>query len=171
MEDLEKLFVIYEAALLKECWKYYKQQADVWDLYQDSAIKMSAGFDNFDGARNFMPWARKIIRRTFIDRKRAEDVEFKGIDVVNRANLEPYIHIDADVQEKITELLVHLPKEEAELLVAVYVNGITQEQIANYFNVTQQAVSKRLKKACKSLREVYDEYFGYNNRSNSQRST
>ena len=159
MNDLDTLLKLYEPALLKECWKYRHQQSDVWDLFQDAAVKMTAGFSKFDHDKPFLPWARKIIFRAFLDEKRARNAEFKGIDVVNRANLEHYALLEPSVEENLTDLLQYLPAFESKLLTAIFVDGVPQQFIADYFGISQQAVSKRVQKACFSLREAYGKYF------------
>jgi RNA polymerase sigma factor (sigma-70 family) len=170
MESLESLLVIYEDALLKECWKYCKQQADVWNLYQEAALKMVDGYAGFDETRPFLPWARRIIQRTFLNMKRAEEAEKQYFDVAFRGNLDYFAFEKPHMQDSILELLPLMEPMDAKLLTAVYINGVSQAVIADFFNISQQAVSKRIQKASDRLKELYYEHFGDYNKPDNKRS-
>jgi RNA polymerase sigma-70 factor (ECF subfamily) len=157
MDKLESLLHIYQNALLKECWKFYKQRSDVWDLLQDASIKMAKSFHTFDQSKNFLPWARRVILTTHEDHKRAKDKEFGEYDLCYRQNLEKYAIIEPEVEESATQLLKQLPPEEAALLEAVFIDGIAQTSMAKILGVSQQAISKRVAKAKENLKEILNE--------------
>ena len=71
MDSLNSLLTLYQDKLVSECRKYYRNQADAWDLYQEAALKMTAAFAFFDQDRSFLPWAKVIIKRCYIDQLRA----------------------------------------------------------------------------------------------------
>lgn len=160
MENLNDLLNTYRDALLKECWKYHKQKSDVWDLFQDSSIRMARYFRRFDEEKAFMPWARIIIKRCYIDNIRANELEANSLNTVSTGYIDQYISIPENVSESAEHILKYMDKEEADLIQAVYLDGRSQQEIAMEMEISQQAVSKKLKQAKIKFKETYHEYFG-----------
>lgn len=166
MDKLNDLLIVYEAALLKECWKYYKNREDVLDLFQDASVKMARNFHTFDDTKKFLPWARIVIKSAHGDQLRAKEKEFKDISVYNRQHLDSLASVEPEIGESVEILLNLVDKETANLLQSVYVDGVSITSLAKIEGISHQAMSKRVAKARKRFKEVYDEFFESHHRAN-----
>ena len=60
-------------------------------------------------------------------------------------------------KETLDKLMLLLNEQEKEILLAYYVEGISQEQIAEVFEVTQQNISYLIRAAVKKSRRLLEE--------------
>lgn len=167
MDQLGEFLEQHQSELLGACRKFYRHDADTWDLLQDSCMKMFDKFHTYDSKLSFMPWARKLILRVFLDQKRALDQEFKGAELISGDILDRQPSHDREVGESIEILLNLLPEGDRAILTRAYLDEEKQSSISACMGISQPALSKRLKKATQRLRIIHDEYFGYANGSNS----
>lgn len=159
MTSFEDLLVTHRSALLRECWKYYRQKFDVWDLFQQSCVKMLNGFHTFDQECDFLPWARRVILTTHQDQKRAKEREFSGINVLNFENMDELNSESPQIGEQVSYLLQFLTEEEAELIVNYYVNENSQTTLAKLYGISQPAVRKRIQVVTEKFKKLYREHF------------
>jgi RNA polymerase sigma factor (sigma-70 family) len=151
MDSLNSLLTLYQDKLISECRKYYRNQADAWDLYQEAALKMTAAFASFDQDRSFLPWARVIIKRCYIDQLRAlkDDLEEQAY----ASQIDSY-HVPEQKHLRDAAIVLNRMKEfDSFLIQEVCVNKVSQRKLAKSLGMSQQAISKRLR-----FKEMYDEY-------------
>lgn len=156
MDSLNSLLTLYQDKLISECRKYYRNQADAWDLYQEAALKMTAAFASFDQDRSFLPWARVIIKRCYIDQLRAlkDDLEEQAY----ASQIDSY-HVPEQKHLRDAAIVLNRMKEfDSFLIQEVCVNKVSQRELAKNLGMSQQAISKRLKIAKIRFKEMYDEY-------------
>lgn len=165
--SLESFIDKHHLELLSECWKFYKNKHDVWDLYQDASIKMYNSFHTYNQEKGFLPWARRIILTTYVDQARAKERELAGSDVCHINDFNSYGEEGTGMEESAAALLKHIPEDEAQLLESIYVDGLSQASIAKIEGVNKSTIHRRLQKAKQSIREAYYEFFEYSDRSDS----
>lgn len=155
----------YEAALLRRARTILKSPEDAEEVVQDAFTKMYLYADKYhtqEGA-SFSSWAYTILNRVAYTKYRTKSVE-RG----KRAELLPehYESLpdaraefleDLSLRSEVIAALAKLPETAAHILRLQFIEGKTQEEIADAENLSIPAVKTRVHRAKKMFKEAYDE--------------
>ena len=155
----------YEAALLRRARTILKSPEDAEEVVQDAFTKMYLYADTYhpqEGA-SFSSWAYTILNRVAYTKYRA-----KGIERGKRAELLPehYESLpdaraefleDLSVRNEVLTALAKLPETAAKILRLQFIEGKTQEEIAQAENLSIPAIKTRVHRAKKLFKQAYDE--------------
>ncbi|MBU6214841.1 RNA polymerase sigma factor [Patescibacteria group bacterium] len=154
----------YEAALLRRARAILKSPEDAEEAVQDAFTKMYLYADTYhpqEGA-SFASWAYTILNRVAYTRYRSQTGE-RG----RRAELDPehyeslpdaraeFIE-DLSIRNEVVAALAKLPEAAARILRLQFIEGKTQEEIAQSEDLSIPAVKTRVHRAKKQFKEVYD---------------
>jgi len=154
----------YEAALLRRARTILKSPEDAEEVVQDAFTKMYLYADKYhvrEGA-SFSSWAYTILNRVAYTRYRAKSIE-RG----KRAELLPehYESLpdaraefleDLSIRNEVLAALAKLPEAAAKILRLQFIEGKTQEEIAQAEDLSIPAVKTRIHRAKKLFKEAYD---------------
>jgi RNA polymerase sigma factor (sigma-70 family) len=107
----------------------------------------------FDEARGFLPWAKVVIYRCFVDEWRKEQRKIQTTELEEEIT-EDYLPAPSIVRD----VLVSMGKEHRYLLAALYMHGMTQKELAEELGVSVSYIKRHVDKAKKSFTRYYDEY-------------
>jgi len=155
----------YEAALLRRARTILKSSEDAEEVVQDAFTKMYLYADKYhpqEGA-SFSSWMYTILNRVAYTKYRAKNIEWG-----KRAQLEPehYESLpdaraefleDLSVRNEVVMALSKLPEAAARLLRLQFIEGKTQEEIAQAEKLSIPAVKTRVHRAKKLFKQAYDE--------------
>ncbi len=155
----------YEAPLLRRARTILKSPEDAEEAVQDAFTKMYLYADKYreqEGA-SFSSWAYTILNRVAFTKYRARSVE-RG----RRAELEPehYESLpdakaefleDLSIRNEVITALAKLPETAAKLLRLQFIEGKSQEEIAQSEDLSIPAVKTRVHRAKKLFKKAYDE--------------
>jgi len=154
----------YEAALLRRARTILRSPEDAEEAVQDAFTKMYLYADKYqpqEGA-SFSSWAYTILNRVAYTKYRAKTVERGRI-----AELEPehYESLpdaraefleDLSIRNEVISALAKLPETAAKILRLQFIEGKTQEEIAEAEGLSIPAVKTRVHRAKKLFKQVYD---------------
>lgn len=155
----------YEAALLRRARTVLKSPEDAEEAVQDAFTKMYLYADKYqpqEGA-SFSSWMYTILNRVAYTKYKAKSIE-RG----KRAELEPehYESLpdaraefleDLSVRNEVITALAKLPETAAKILRLQFIEGKSQEEIAQVEKLSVPAVKTRIHRAKKLFKQVYDE--------------
>ncbi len=155
----------YEAALLRRARTILKSPEDAEEVVQDAFTKMYLYADKYhpqEGA-SFSSWAYTILNRVAYTKYRAQSIE-RG----KRAELEPehYESLpdaraefleDLSIRNEVITALAKLPETAAKILRMQFIEGKSQEEIAEAEQLSIPAVKTRVHRAKKLFKQAYDE--------------
>ncbi|OGG39808.1 hypothetical protein A2118_03320 [Candidatus Kaiserbacteria bacterium GWA2_50_9] len=155
----------YEAALLRRARTILKSPEDAEEAVQDAFTKMYLYADKYhpqEGA-SFSSWMYTILNRVAYTKYRA-----RGIERGKRAELEPehYESLpdaraefleDLSVRNEVIAALAKLPEAAAKILRLQFIEGKSQEEIAQAEQLSIPAVKTRVHRAKKLFKQSYDE--------------
>jgi RNA polymerase sigma-70 factor, ECF subfamily len=159
----------YEAPLLRRAKKILFSPEDAEEAVQDAFTKMYLYADKYhlqDGA-TFSSWAYTILNRVAYTKYTARRKE-SG----QRAELEPehyeslpdaraeFIE-DLSIRNEVIAALSKLPETAAKILRLQFIEGKTQEEIAEAENLSIPAVKTRVHRAKRLFKQAYDEQNTY----------
>ncbi|MCR4333780.1 MAG: RNA polymerase sigma factor [Patescibacteria group bacterium] len=164
-----KLFSIlverYEEALLRRARAILKSPEDAEEVVQDSFTKMYLYADKYhpqEGA-SFSSWMYTILNRVAYTKYRTKSIEWG-----RRAELEPehYESLpdaraefleDLSIRDEVIAALSKLPETAAKILRLQFIEGKSQEEIAQAENLSVPAVKTRIHRAKKLFKRAYEE--------------
>ena len=164
-----KLFAVlverYEAALLRRARTILKSPEDAEEVVQDAFTKMYLYADKYhpqEGA-SFSSWMYTILNRVAYTKYRTKSAEWG-----KRAELAPehYESLpdaraefleDLSIRDEVIAALSKLPETAAKILRLQFIEGKTQEEIAQEEHLSIPAVKTRVHRAKKLFKEAYDE--------------
>lgn len=82
--------------------------------------------------------------------------EFNGEDILADSNCD--IEVEVQLQyfkEKLRSTLSELTEDERVLIILHYYKGISESKLAKKYGISQQAISKRIKKICEKLKIIF----------------
>lgn len=155
----------YESALLRRARTILGSPEDAEEAVQDAFTKMYLYADKYkvqEGA-SFSSWAYTILNRVAYTRYRARSIE-RG----KRAELLPehYESLpdaraefleDLSIRDEVITALAKLPESAAKILRLQFIEGKTQEEIAEAEDLSIPAVKTRVHRAKKLFKQSYDE--------------
>ncbi len=154
----------YEAALLRRARTILKSPEDAEEAVQDAFTKMYLYADKYqpqEGA-SFSSWAYTILNRVAYTKYRTKSIE-RG----KRAELLPehYESLpdaraefleDLSIRNEVLAALAKLPEAAAKILRLQFIEGKTQEEIAQEEDLSVPAVKTRIHRAKKLFKQAYD---------------
>lgn len=155
----------YEAPLLRRAKTVLYSAEDAEEAVQDAFTKMYLYADKYraqEGA-TFASWAYTILNRVAYTKYRVKMTERAA-----RAELEPE-HLesmpdaradfleDLSIRNEVIAALAKLPETAARILQLQFIEGKTQEEIAESEDLSIPAVKTRVHRAKKMFKEAYDE--------------
>lgn len=155
----------YEAPLLRRAKSILFSPEDAEEVVQDAFTKMYLYADKYqpqEGA-SFSSWAYTILNRVAYTKYKAKSIE-RG----KRAELEPehYESLpdakaefleDLSIRDEVITALAKLPETAAKILKLQFIEGKSQEEIAQAEKLSIPAVKTRVHRAKKLFKQAYDE--------------
>ena len=155
----------YEAPLLRRAKAILFSPLDAEEVVQDAFTKMYLYADKYhaqEGA-SFSSWAYTILNRVAYTKYRAKTIE-RG----KRVELEPehYESLpdaraefleDLSIRDEVITALAKLPEAAARVLRLQFIEGKSQEEIAQAEELSVPAVKTRVHRAKKLFKQAYDE--------------
>lgn len=155
--SLDYLYDHYSAALYGVISRIITNEDVAEELLQDAFLRIWNRIDNYDATKGrLFTWMLNIARNLAIDKTRSKEIskERKTDDIDNLVN-----RIDRKEQTEqsveaigLKEVLVRLPQEQKFVVEYLYLNGYTQSELAEEFNIPLGTVKTRLRLAMIELR-------------------
>jgi len=153
--NFEQIWTNYSAALKSFLHARVSNPADVDDLLQDILIKTHTHLNTLKSHDNAKSWLFQIANNTIIDfyRKRARAQNLNGDDLWYGQN-EPETQFD--LTQCVRPFIDALPKNMAEVLIAIDIQGQSQKDYAEAHGLRYSTLKSRVQQARKQLRHVFD---------------
>jgi len=132
------------------CMRILKNSHDAEEVTQDCFVilaQSTARIDSFIG-----PWLHRVATTRAFDRRKV-DIRREARHARLTSLEPPTVHMD-DLLEHVDAAIAALPDDARAIVIAHFLEGRSQQDIAQDLGLTQQAVSHRLKKGIDRLRET-----------------
>ena len=155
----------YEAALLRRARTILKSPEDAEEAVQDAFTKMYLYANKYhaqEGA-SFSSWAYTILNRVaytkYVARRKewGKTVELEPEHYESLPDARAEFLEDLSIRNEVITALAKLPETAAKLLRLQFIEGKTQEEIAQSEDLSIPAVKTRVHRAKKLFKQAYDE--------------
>ena len=153
---VESIWREYRASLKRFLHKHVADHDDVDDLLQDILIKSYQNLHTVKDIKKVKAWLFQIANNTIIDfyRKRGKAVNVTAEELW-------YDQPGEDVVKQLSHCIVPfinaLPSQEAQLLTAIEINGMSQKAYAHQHNMKYSTLKSRVQKSRELLLGLYND--------------
>lgn len=154
-ERLGQMIERYGKDLLRLCCVYLKDASLAEDAVQETFLKAYRHLDTFRGESGEKTWLVSIAVNVCRDMRKSAWFRYidRSVDV-------DHLHLEAESPElpgfPLMEEIMRLPRREMEAVLLYYYADMLQSEIARMLNISEAAVSKRLARARRMLKDVLE---------------
>lgn len=154
--NIETIWKEYRADIKAFLHSKVANYDDVDDLLQDILLKAYKNIDNIKSESCIKPWLFQIANHMIIDfyRKKGKPREWHVGDIYWH---EESIGAIQTLSFCVFPFMKALPKEIAELLIAIDIHGQSQKEYASNLGINYSTVKSRVQKARRQLRKLFED--------------
>ncbi len=152
----EKLIKNYERKLFGYILKMVKIREEAEDLFQETAIKIWRGIENYDEKKRFSSWLFTIAHNGIIDYYRKNRILFGSADeIVPQDSQAPQQNIIEKNEEKefVKKTVEFLPAKQREVFLLRLNGGMTFKEIAKLLDEPLNTVLSHMNYAVKKIKK------------------
>jgi RNA polymerase sigma factor (sigma-70 family) len=153
----EYLYDHYSAALNGVIARILKNDAIAEEVLQDIFLKIWDRFENYDPTKGkLFTWMVNIARNQAIDKTRSKEISKEQKtgaleNIVGDVSNKNYVEQGVDAIG-VKDILKSLPEDQKFVVEQLYLNGYSQSELADEFNIPLGTVKTRLRSAMQQLR-------------------
>jgi RNA polymerase sigma-70 factor, ECF subfamily len=156
---LEELIRTWEPRLLYFIRRIVRDEADAWDVLQETWMRVLKGIGSLSDLGSLSPWLYRVARNTAFSHARSREPLRESLEDYPDANAfdpadEPLDFTDA---EQVHRGLLALSLPHREVLTLFFLEDLSVEEVATVLGVPPGTVKSRLHYAKQTLRKVIAE--------------
>lgn len=148
IDEFRHLVERYQKQAISQAIAILGSREDALDAVQEAFVDAFRALEKFDSSRRFYPWFYVLLRnrcfKTATRRRETQNVEDVGI-------FEPQTRESNEERLALESALKELTKEDREILILKYVEGLSYDQLAEQLQIPKGTVMSRLFHARKKL--------------------
>jgi RNA polymerase sigma factor (sigma-70 family) len=154
-DEVAALYEKYGFLLLRRCRTILRDERLAEDTLHEAFVKIMRNGAAVRDADEPLRWLYRVVDRTAFDaiRKRRRSIEDTKDDEVGES---AHPSIDIEVRDAVLQLLSELNDEEKEIAMFLFVDGMSQGEIAEEVGVSRVTVNKKVQ----AIRARADEWLG-----------
>lgn len=162
-EALEALILSCEKKVYNLAYRFMGNEADAYDMSQESLIKVYRGIKSFRFQSSFSSWVYRLTVNTCLDglrkRKKApvslDNTIESGITLEDKQSVTPEIYVlNIECREDIQKAINSLTTDHRIAVILRDVQGLTYEEISDCLQISVGTVKSRLNRGRQRLKEI-----------------
>jgi RNA polymerase sigma factor (sigma-70 family) len=156
---LEELIRSWEPRLLYFIRRLVRDEADAWDVLQETWVRVLNGIGSLGDPQSLAPWLYRVARNTALSHVRSREAPYKSLqDHPDVFADDPAVGpLDFEDAEQVHRGLLSLSLPHREVLTLFFLEDLSVEEVATILGVPPGTVKSRLHYAKRSLRKVIAE--------------
>ena len=160
---MEELIQIHEKKIYNIAYRFMGNEADAYDMAQESLIKIYRKLYSFKQESSFSSWAYRICVNTCMDglrkRKKAplslEHSLEQGVSFEDTTIPSPEDHaLSIEKAEDIQKAIDVLSEDHKAVIILRDINGFSYEEISEYLDISVGTVKSRINRGRQRLKEL-----------------
>ncbi|WP_237485505.1 RNA polymerase sigma factor SigZ [Vibrio hippocampi] len=152
---IEDVWREYQSSLKAFLHKNVANHADVEDLLQEILIKTYQKLPTVQESSKIKSWLFQVANHTIIDFYRQNGKPEPNADALWYEQDEPKV-VD-QLAQCVEPFIKALPQQDADLLTAIEINGVSQKQYAEQHGIKYSTLKSRVAKSRNKLKHLFDD--------------
>lgn len=154
--NVEMVWKEYRVSLKVFLHSNVSNPADVDDLLQDILIKTYQNLSHVKDIKKIKPWLFQVASHAIIDfyRKQAKS---NNVTIDDLWYHEDDVSVDAQLSQCIIPFIQALPADDAQMLTAIDIEGLSQKQFAEKMGMKYSTLKSRVQKSRGKLKTLFQE--------------
>jgi RNA polymerase sigma-70 factor (ECF subfamily) len=156
---IEMLHRRYAGIIFDLCFRTLSDRAEAEDAVQETFLGAFRGLSSFRYGESHLPWLYRIATNVCLKFLRTR--RRKGTGLLEKPELIAAGLADAerrtDFRRKLEQLMDGLDGRSREIVIAHYIGGMDQGQLASFLGISRRSVVKRLTAVRDRARRVFEE--------------
>jgi len=154
--NLESIWQEYSTSLRGFLYSRVSNDADVEDLLQEVLIKTHQNLDTVVSSEKIKPWLFQLTNNTIIDYYRKKG-RTRDVSAADLAYAEDDVVVEQALAQCVEPFIQALPKESADLLLAIDIEGQSQKDYAERAGISYSTLKSRVQRSRAKLRTLFDD--------------
>ncbi len=140
--ELEALYARHAPVVFRRARVLLGRDADAWDVVQEVFERMLTAGSTFRGEARPMTWVYRITTNLCLNHLRSRKLREPALAVVSG---EPSVDAAAaEARELLGRWLEHLDERELAVATLLYVDGLTQDEVADVLGVSRKTIVREV---------------------------
>lgn len=141
-DEVRALYAQYAPVVYRRARVLLGRDADAWDAVQEVFEKMLTQGEAFRGEARPMTWVYRVTTNVALDLLRGRRVREPALAVVSD---EPFQGPEAaEARMLVAKWLQHLTEREVEVAALLYVDGLTQQEVADVLGLSRKTIVREV---------------------------
>jgi len=156
---IEMLHRRYAGIIFDLCYRTLSDRVEAEDAVQETFLSAFRGLSSFRYGESHLPWLYRIATNVCLKFLRTR--RRKGTGLLEFPERVPAGRVDADrrldFRRKLERLIDDLDERSRQIVIAHYIGGMDQGQLAGVLGISRRSVVKRLTAVRERARDVFEE--------------
>ena len=140
-EEVRSLYAQYAPVVFRRARVLLGRDADAWDAVQEVFERMLTQGSGFRGEARPMTWVYRVTTNVALNMVRGRKVREPMLTVV--PGDEPAVGTDAlEARQLLAKWLEHLDERELEVASLLYIDGLTQQEVADVLGLSRKTINR-----------------------------
>jgi RNA polymerase sigma factor (sigma-70 family) len=157
---LEELIRTWEPRLLYFIRRLVRDEADAWDILQETWLKVVKGISSLSDPQRLTPWLYRIARNTTLSHARSRELPHEALEDHSETLADDPASgalLEFEDAEQVNRGLASLSLSHREALTLFFLEDMSVEEVATVMDIPPGTVKSRLHYAKRALRKAITE--------------
>lgn len=141
-DEVRALYAQFSPVVYRRARVLLGRDADAWDAVQEVFEKMLVQGQAFRGEARPMTWVYRVTTNVALNMLRSRKVREPALAVVSD---EPGAGVEAvEARQLLAKWLAHLTEREVEVATLLYVDGLTQQEVADVLGLSRKTIVREV---------------------------
>lgn len=148
-EEVQRLYAQFAPVVFRRARVLLARDADAWDVVQEVFERMLTHGAAFRGEARPMTWVYRVTTNVALNQIRSRKLREPLLTVVS---VEPATGVDqVESRQLLSKWLGHLDERELEVATLLYVDGLTQQEVAVVLGLSRKTIVREVEELRQKL--------------------
>lgn len=148
-EEVRRLYAQFAPVVFRRARRVVARDADAWDVVQEVFERMLTHGSGFRGEARPMTWVYRVTTNVALNFVRSRKLREPLLTVVPDEPSTGADHVEA--RQLLTKWLAHLDEREVEVATLLYLDGLTQQEVADVLGLSRKTIVREVEELRQKL--------------------
>lgn len=141
-DEVERLYAQFAPVVFRRARLLLARDADAWDVVQEVFERMLTNGSGFRGEARPMTWVYRVTTNAALNHLRARKVREPLLTSVSNEETTDPERVEA--RQLLSKWLQHLTEREIEVASLIYLDGLTQQEVADVLGLSRKTIVREV---------------------------